>query len=183
MVKTFLLSLAPTRNGVYRTCLLTPSATDTFRTVGVFHRVDHHLASLCTFSTVNAFFHIYTVAVNGNLIEYGIKCAKRTNITAKWSVNNNGKNNCHDQNCIFPYVQPANGSSHCLIQKNQWQSAFQSSCRTDQFTEIWSTLPHNICENQRQYNYKYQENYIFQFPQKLITAKGTNFLWKRNLVQ
>ena len=87
MVKTFLLSLAPTRNGVYRTCLLTPSATDTFRTVGVFHRVDHHLASLCTFSTVNAFFHIYTVAVNGNLIEYGIKCAKRTNITAKWSVN------------------------------------------------------------------------------------------------
>ena len=98
MVKTFLLSLAPTRNGVYRTCLLTPSATDTFRTVGVFHRVDHHLASLCTFSTVNAFFHIYTVAVNGNLIEYGIKRAKRTNITAKWSVNDNGKNNCHDQN-------------------------------------------------------------------------------------
>ena len=72
MVKTFLLSLAPTRNGVYRTCLLTPSATDTFRTVGVFHRVDHHLASLCTFSAVNAFFHIYTVAVNGDLIEYGI---------------------------------------------------------------------------------------------------------------
>ena len=105
MVKTFLLSLAPTCNGVYRTCLLTPSATDTFRTVGVFHRVDHHLASLCTFSTVNAFFHIYTVAVNGDLIEYGIKCAKRTNITAKWSVNNNGKNNCHDQNCIFPYVR------------------------------------------------------------------------------
>ena len=87
MVKTFLLSLAPTCNGVYRTCLLTPSATDTFRTVGIFHRVDHHLASLCTFSTVNAFFHIYTVAVNGNLIEYGIKRAKRTNITAKWSVN------------------------------------------------------------------------------------------------
>ena len=120
MVKTFLLSLAPTRNGVYRTCLLTPSATDTFRTVGVFHRVDHHLASLCTFSTVNAFFHIYTVAVNGNLIEYGIKCAKRTNITAKWSVNNNGKNNCHDQNCIFPYVQPANGTAHSLVQKYEF---------------------------------------------------------------
>ena len=155
MVKTFLLSLAPTRNGVYRTCLLTPSATDTFRTVGVFHRVDHHLASLCTFSAVNAFFHIYTVAVNGNLIEYGIKRAKRTNITAKWSVNNNGKNNCHDQNCIFPYVQPANGTAHSLVQKYQRQSAFQSSCRTDQLTEIGSSLTHYICEKQGKQNYKH----------------------------
>ena len=146
MVKTFLLSLAPTCNGVYRTRLLTPSATDTFRTVGVFHRVDHHLASLCTFSTVNAFFHIYTVAVNGNLIEYGIKCAKRTNITAKWSVNNNGKNNCHDQNCIFPYVQPANGTAHRFIQKHQRKSALQRSGRTDQFTEIRSSLSHYICK-------------------------------------
>ena len=157
MVKTFLLSLAPTCNGVYRTCLLTPSATDTFRTFGVFHRVDHHLASLCTFSTVNAFFHIYTVAVNGNLIEYGIKCAKRTNITAKWSVNNNGKNNCHDQNCIFPYVQPSNGTAHSLVQKYQRQSTFQSSGRTDQLTEIGSSLTHYICEKQGKQNYKHQK--------------------------
>ena len=159
MVKTFLLSLAPTCNGVYRTCLLTPSATDTFRTVGVFHRVDHHLASLCTFSTVNAFFHIYTVAVNGNLIEYGIKCAKRTNITAKWSVNNNGKNNCHDQNCIFPYVQPANGTAHSLVQKYQRQSALQSSGRTDQLTEIGCSLAHYICEKQGKQNYKHQMDF------------------------
>lgn len=161
MVKTFLLSLAPTRNGVYRTCLLTPSATDTFRTVGVFHRVDHHLASLCTFSTVNAFFHIYTVAVNGNLIEYGIKCAKRTNITAKWSVNDNGKNNCHDQNCIFPYVQPSNGTAHCLIQKYQRQPAFQCTCWADQLTEVWCSLSHDIGEKQWQQDHKYQKNHVF----------------------
>ena len=161
MVKTFLLSLAPTCNGVYRTCLLTPSATDTFRTVGVFHRVDHHLASLCTFSAVNAFFHIYTVAVNGNLIEYGIKCAKRTNITAKWSVNNNGKNNCHDQNCIFPYVQPSNGTAHCLIQKYQREPTFQCTCRTDQFAKIWCSLSHYIGEKQWQQDHKYQKYHIF----------------------
>lgn len=183
MVKTFLLSLAPTCNGVYRTCLLTPSATDTFRTVGVFHRVDHHLASLCTFSTVNAFFHIYTVAVNGDLIEYGIKCAKRTNITAKWSVNNNGKNNCHDQNCIFPYVQPANGTTHRLVQKYQRQSALQSSGRTDQLTEIGCSLAHYICEKQGKQNYKHQKNHVFQLSKKFVSFESTNFLWKRNLIQ
>ena len=83
MVEAFLLSLAPTRNGMYRTGLFTSSATDTFRAVGVFHRVDLHLTGFCTFSTVDTFFHIYTVSVNGYLIKYGIKSAKRTNIFAE----------------------------------------------------------------------------------------------------
>ena len=155
MVEAFLLSLAPTRNGMYRTGLFTSSAADTLRAVRVFHRVDFHLTGFCTFSTADTFIHIYTVSVNGNLIEYGIKCAKRTNITAKWSVNDNGKNNCHDQNCIFPYVQPSNGTAHSLVQKYQRQSTFQSSGRTDQLTEIGCSLAHYICEKQGKQNYKH----------------------------
>ena len=120
-------------------------------------------------------FHIYTVAVNGNLIEYGIKCAKRTNITAKWSVNNNGKNNCHDQNCIFPYVQPANGTAHSLVQKYQRQSALQSSGRTDQLTEIGCSLAHYICEKQGKQNYKHQKNHVFQLSKKFVSFESTNF--------
>ncbi len=184
MVKTFLLSLAPTRNGVYRTCLLTPSATDTFRTVGVIHRVHFHLACFGTFSTVNTLFHIYTVAgINGNLIEYGIKCAKRTNITAKWSVNDNGKNNCHDQNCIFPYVQPSNGTAHSLVQKYQRKPTFQRTCRTDQLAEIRRSLAHYICEKQGKQNYKHQKNHVFQLSKKFVPFESTNFFWKRNLIQ
>ena len=55
MVEAFLLSLAPTRNGMYRTGLFTSSAADTLRAVRVFHRVDFHLTGFCTFSTADTF--------------------------------------------------------------------------------------------------------------------------------
>ena len=146
MVEAFLLSLAPTRNGMYRTGLFTSSAADTLWTVRVFHRVDFHLTGFCTFSTADTFIHIYTVFVNGYLIKYGIKSSKGTNIFTERSVNNNGQNNRYDQNRIFPYVQPANGTAHRFIQKHQRKSALQRSGRTDQFTEIRSTLSHYICK-------------------------------------
>ena len=146
MVEAFLLSLAPTRNGMYRTGLFTPSAADTLWTVRVFHRVDFHLTGFCTFSTSDTFIHIHTVSVNGYLIKYGIKSSKGTNIFTERSVNNNGQNNRYDQNRIFPYVQPANGTAHRFIQKHQRKSALQRSGRTDQFTEIRSSLSHYICK-------------------------------------
>ena len=73
------------------------------------------------------------------------------------------KNNRYDQNRIFPYVQPANGTAHRFIQKHQRKSALQRSGRTDQFTEIRSSLSHYICKKQWEQNYKYQKNHIFQF--------------------
>ena len=144
MVKTFLLSLAPTCNGVYRTCLLTPSATDTFRTVGVFHRVDHHLASLCTFSTVNAFFCIHSITENRNFIKYRIKSTQRTDIFTERPINDNGEYDCDHQDRILPHIEPSHCTAHGFIQKHQWKPAFQRTCRTDQLTEIRGALPHNI---------------------------------------
>ena len=155
-----ILSPAPTLNRMHRTGLLTASAADTLRAVAVFHRVYFHLARLCTFSTVNTFIHIHTVTVNRHLIKYGIKCAKRTDISAERSVYNNGKKNRHDQNSILPYVKPSNRPTHCLVQKHQGKSAFQGSCRADQLAEIRRSLSHNICENQRKQNHKHQENHI-----------------------
>ena len=55
MVKTFLLSLAPPCNGVYRTCLLTPSATDTFRMVGCLEHIYVHLTRFCTLLATDTF--------------------------------------------------------------------------------------------------------------------------------
>lgn len=161
MVKTFLLSLAPTRNGVYRTCLLTPSATDTFRTVGVFHRVDHHLASLCTFSTVNAFFCIYSIAKNRNFVKYRIKSAQRTDIFTEWPVNNNREYDRNHKNRIFPYKKPSYRTAHGFIQKHQWKSSFQRTCRADQLTEIWCTLSHDIYNKHRKQDYKYHKDHVF----------------------
>ena len=99
------------------------------------------------FSTADTFIHIYTVSVNGYLIKYGIKSSKGTNIFTERSVNNNGQNNRYDQNRIFPYVQPANGTAHRFIQKHQRKSALQRSGRTDQFTELRSSLSHDICKD------------------------------------
>ena len=96
MVEAFLLSLAPTRNGMYRTGLFTSSAADTLRAVRVFHRVDYHLACLCTFSTTDAFVHIHTITINGYLIKYGIKSSKGTNVFTEWSVYDNGQNDRYD---------------------------------------------------------------------------------------
>ena len=144
MVKTFLLSLAPTCNGVYRTCLLTPSATDTFRTVGVFHRVYDHLACFCTFSAFYTLIFIHSVLIQRDRIKDGIKCSQGTDIFAERTVDHNGENDCYDKDHILPYVQPAQCTAHGFIQKHQWKPAFQRTCRTDQLTEIRGALPHNI---------------------------------------
>ena len=166
-----------------RTSLFASSATDTLRTVAVFHRVHFHLTSLCTFSTTNAFVHIHTITVNGHSIKYRIKCAKRTDISAKRSVYNNRKNDCYNQNRILPHIKPSDSSTHCLVQKHQRKSSLQCSCRTDQFTEIRGTLSHNICKKQREKNHKHQKNHIFHLSKKLVPFESTNFLWKRNLIQ
>ena len=84
---------------------------------------------------------------------------------------------------LFPYMQPANGTAHRLVQKYQRQSALQRSGRTDQLTEIGCSLPHYVCEKQGKQDYKHQKNHIFQLSKKLVPLEGTDFLWKRNLIQ
>ena len=183
MVKTFLLPLAPTCNGVYRTCLLTPSATDTFRTVGVFHRVDHHLASLCTFSTVNAFIFIHAVPEYGNRIKGRIKGPKRTDISAKWTINNDSKNNRNDQNSILPYIKSSHRTAHGFIQQDQRNAAFQCACRTDQFAEIRSTLTHDIYYEHGEQDNEYEKDHVFQSAEQFVPFKCADFIWERNLIQ
>ena len=122
MVEAFLLSLAPTRNGMYRTGLFTSSAADPLRAVRVFHRVDFHLTCFCTFSTVNALVMVYSVAENGYFIKDGIECTQWADIFTEWTVNNNRSNRHRNRHLpgkpgenllpIFPrrqITQPCNG--------------------------------------------------------------------------
>ena len=161
MVEAFLLSLAPTRNGMYRTGLFTSSAADTLRAVRVFHRVDFHLTGFCTFSTVNTLFHIYSVTVNRNSIEYRIKSSQRADILTEWTIYYDRKNYCDNKNCILPYKKPADRTAHGFIQKYQRKPTFQRTCRTDQLAEIRRSLSHDVYDKHRKQNHKYHKDYIF----------------------
>lgn len=136
MVEAFLLSLAPTRNGMYRTGLFTSSAADTLRAVRVFHRVDFHLTCFCTFSTVNALLLVYTITKNRYFVKYRIKRSQWTDIFTKRPVNKNCQNDHNHQNHIFPYVKPSDCTAHGLIQQYKRKTTFQCSCRADQFLSL-----------------------------------------------
>ena len=132
---------------------------------------------------MNAFFHIYMITINGYLIEYGVKCPQWTNVSAKWSIHDHRQHYCHNQNCIFPYIQPSDCTTHSLIQQHQWQSPFQCSGRTDQLTEIWCSLSHDIGHKHWQDDDKYQKNHILQLSQYFIPTKRPNLFRKRDLIQ
>ena len=116
---------------ICRTGFSASATADTFRTVGVFHRVYYHLACFCTFSAFYTLIFIHSVLIQRHRIKYGIKRSQRTDIFAERTVDQNGENNCYDKDHILPYVQPAQCTAHGFIQKYQRQSALQCSCRAD----------------------------------------------------
>ena len=62
------------------------AAADTFRTVGVFHRVYDHLACFCTFSAFYTLIFIHSVLIQRDRIKDGIKCSQGTDIFAERTV-------------------------------------------------------------------------------------------------
>ena len=166
-----------------RAYFLASPTPDTFCTVRVIHRVNFHLAGFCTFSTVDAFLLIYTIAKYRYFIKYRIKSSQRADIFAKWSIYHNSKKNRDYQNHIFPEVKPSHCTSHGFIQQNQRKTALQRSCRTDQFAEIRCSLSHDIYHKHWQKNHKYYKNDIFQFTKQFISTKRPDLLWKRNFIQ
>ena len=159
------------------------STTNTLCTVRVIHRVHFHLACFCTFSTVNTLFHIYSVTVNRNSIEYRIKSSQRADILTEWTIYYDRKNYCDNKNCILPYKKPADRTAHGFIQKYQRKPTLQRTCRTDQLAEIRRSLSHDIYHKHWQKNYKYYKNDIFQFTKQFIATKRPDLLWKRNFIQ
>ena len=137
------------------------STTNTLCTVRVIHRVHFHLACFCTFSTVNTLFHIYSVTVNRNSIEYRIKSSQRADILTEWTIYYDRKNYCDNKNCILPYKKPADCTAHGFIQKYQWKSTLQCACRTDQLAEIWRSLSHYVYNKHWKQNHKYHKDHIF----------------------
>ena len=112
------------------------STTNTLCTVRVIHRVHFHLACFFTFSTVNTLFHIYSVTVNRNSIEYRIKSSQRADILTERTIYYDRKNYCDNKNCILPYKKPADRTAHGFIQKYQRKPTFQRTCRTDQLLSL-----------------------------------------------
>ena len=159
------------------------STTNTLCTVRVIHRVHFHLACFCTFSTVNTLFHIYSVTVNRNSIEYRIKSSQRADILTEWTIYYDRKNYCDNKNCILPYKKPADRTAHGFIQKYQRKPTFQRTCRTDQLAEIRRSLSHDVYHKHWQKNHKYYKNDIFQFTKQFISTKRPDLLWKRNFIQ
>ena len=126
MVEAFLLSLAPTRNGMYRTGLFTSSAADTLWTVRVFHRVDFHLTGFCTFSTTDTFrrirclyrihihradmrtfttmytfSHIHIHMKKADFIQKSIDCSQRTHHFAEKPADTQTSHQCDHQDYHF----------------------------------------------------------------------------------
>ena len=116
---------------ICRTGFSASATADTFRTVGVFHRVYYHLACFCTFSAFYTLIFIHSILIQRHRIKDGIKRSQRTDIFAERTVDQNGENDCYDKDHILPYVQPAQCTAHGFIQKYQRQSALQCSCRAD----------------------------------------------------
>ena len=144
-----------------RTGFFASSAADTLCTVRVIHRVHFHLACFCTFSTVNTLFHIYSVTVNGNTIEYRIKSSQRTDILTEWTIYYDRKNYCNNKNCILPYKKPSDRTAHGFIQKYQWKPTFQRTCRADQLAEIRCSLSHDVYDKHRKQDHKYYKYHVF----------------------
>jgi len=142
-----------------------------------------HLAGFCTFSTVNAFIFIHAVPEYGNRIKGRIKGPKWTDISAKWTINNDSKNNRNDQNSILPYKKPADRTAHGFIQQDQRNAAFQCACRTDQFAEIRSTLTHDIYYEHGEQDNEYEKDHVFQSAEQFVPFKCADFIWERNLIQ
>ena len=178
-----IFSFYTTLNRIHRAGFAASSAADAFRAVGFFHRVDLHLAGFCTFSTLDALVMVYSVAEYGYGVEDRVESSQRADVFAEWAVYDNGKNNCDNQNGILPYVKPSHCAAHGFVQQYQRESAFQCSGRTDQFAEIRCPLSHDIYNEHRKQNNKYEKNHIFQFAEQFITFKCADFLRKRNLVQ
>ena len=178
----FFLVTETAGNGILRTGLTASAATDTFAAVRGFYRVDTHLTGTGAFSAVYTFFLVDAVTENRHLIENGIKSAQRTEILAKRPVDQDGKQDRHKENGVFPEIEPADGASHSFVQEHQGKSALQSSGRTDELTEIRSALSHNICEKQWEQDHKDQKDHVFQFSQESVSTEGAYFFKKRDFM-
>ena len=73
-------------NRMYRTRFFTQPATDTFQTIGIFHRIHLHLANLCTDAAARTFLLVHLIPEYRDRIEYRVNGAKRTYIFTKRSV-------------------------------------------------------------------------------------------------
>lgn len=93
------------------TASFTVSASDALNAVRLFVNRNIKLAAFLTNGTMDAFFFVHLKAHKRNGVEKPVHCTERAEITAKRSVNKNGKHNKYNKYCRFPCKQP---SQHCL---------------------------------------------------------------------
>ena len=64
---------------------------------------------------MGAFVFVNLIPKDGNRVEDGVYGTERTYVFAEWPVDHDGKNNCYDQDQIFPGIQPSDGAAQCFI--------------------------------------------------------------------
>lgn len=157
------VSLPPvfSMNGVFGTDLFACAAADAFGIVGIFYRIDLHMADIFACAAVDALFVIHPITECRNRLKDGVNGAERTYVLAEWPIDQNRQKDRKDQQQILPGVQPSNSAAHGCIQKDEGNSAFQRAGRTDQLAEIRRALPQNVNAKQRQQQNENNQDHVF----------------------
>ncbi len=100
------------------------SATDAIDAVWIFPNGDIQLADFLTSTAFHTFFCIDVKAVNGETVKETVYGTQRTQVSAKWPVDHNGRKKDHEKNCGLPHIVPANGSLQLRIEDHQWDTGF-----------------------------------------------------------
>ena len=89
-------------NGTGGAGIFTFFAADTFCCIDVFQDIDVHGTNGFTFMTVNTGVFIQIQVYYADFIKKSIKCAQGTEVSAKWSVNEDGCQNQDTCSQQFP---------------------------------------------------------------------------------
>ncbi len=96
-----------------------------------------------------AFFCIDAETVEGNRIEVPIQRTQGTQVAAEGSVYDDGKQNGHDKDQVFPSEKPANHFSEGFVARKQQQSG-QRPGGADPSAEPRAALADEVHREQRQ---------------------------------
>ena len=133
------------KNCFCRAHLDTIAAPNTLCMCRVFADVHIHFANTAAFSAGNTFILVHFVVKQRKPVKQGIKCPKKTQPFAKWTIKQYAKYNHPSKDQEFPPKEGAKGRSNTAACKGKWNTSFQDSLRTNVLTEVWYGNSRVVC--------------------------------------
>ena len=134
------------------TYCFTLSAFNTFGTIDFLRYINTHGTSLSALIAAYTLILVNGDAAKTKTIKQTVKCAQRTKIFTKSSVDKNTKRKDCDQNHAFPTKQKANNRLQGFVAKHKRNAALQNADRTEELAKIGRRHSIFIGKDQRQYN-------------------------------